>query len=306
MRTPSRIATARCVPACGRKFSAGVLGAEPRLDGVAGEADLRLREPERLAAGDAQLPFDQIDPGDRLGHRMLDLQPRVHLHEIEIAVAHRAGTRPCRRPHSRSLARGDRGGAHAARAMRRRPPARRFLDQLLVAALHRAVALAEMDHIAVPVGEHLHLDVARARRSRAPGSAAARRKRAAPPIARCERGGELAAACATSRMPRPPPPADRLDHQRKADRAARPRSARRRSGRRPDSRARSARRPLQMRFAPALSPICRIAAGGGPTQTARHRSGLREIRVLGEEAIARMHGVGAAGLAAAMIAAISR
>ena len=37
----------------------------------------------------------------------------------------------------------------------------RLLDQLLVAALDRAVALAEVDHVALGVGEHLHLDVAR-------------------------------------------------------------------------------------------------------------------------------------------------
>ena len=36
----------------------------------------------------------------------------------------------------------------------------RALDDLLVAALHRAVALEEMDDGAVPVGEDLHLDVA--------------------------------------------------------------------------------------------------------------------------------------------------
>jgi hypothetical protein len=38
---------------------------------------------------------------------------------------------------------------------------RRFLDDLLVAALHRAVALAEIDRVAVGVGQHLDLDVAR-------------------------------------------------------------------------------------------------------------------------------------------------
>ena len=37
----------------------------------------------------------------------------------------------------------------------------RLLDHLLVAALHRAVALAQADHVAVVVGEHLELDVAR-------------------------------------------------------------------------------------------------------------------------------------------------
>ena len=44
-------------------------------------------ERQRLAGGDAELPLDQIEPGDRLGHRMLDLQPRVHLHEPEAVGA---------------------------------------------------------------------------------------------------------------------------------------------------------------------------------------------------------------------------
>ena len=65
---------------------AGVFRAQPHLDGVAGEFDILLHQPERLAAGDAQLQFDQIEPGDRLGDGMLDLQPRVHFHEIELAA----------------------------------------------------------------------------------------------------------------------------------------------------------------------------------------------------------------------------
>src|SRR6185437_13303271 len=40
------------------------------------------------------------------------------------------------------------------------PRGRRLLDQLLVPALDRAVALAEVDDGAVRVREHLHLDVA--------------------------------------------------------------------------------------------------------------------------------------------------
>ena len=38
---------------------------------------------------------------------------------------------------------------------------RRQLDDLLVAPLHAAVPLVEMDHVAVRVGQDLHLDVAR-------------------------------------------------------------------------------------------------------------------------------------------------
>ena len=36
--------------------------------------------------GDADLLDDQVEPGDHLGHRMLHLQARVHLDEVELAV----------------------------------------------------------------------------------------------------------------------------------------------------------------------------------------------------------------------------
>ena len=85
----------------------------------------------------------------------------------------------------------------------------RFLDQLLVAPLQRAVALAEMDDVAVRIGEDLDLDVARVLdgaleqepgvAERALASAAAEASAASSP-----------ASLATSRMPRPPPPATAL------------------------------------------------------------------------------------------------
>ena len=45
-----------------------------------------LRHPELGAGGDSDLLEDQIDVGDHLGHRMLDLDARVHLDEVELAV----------------------------------------------------------------------------------------------------------------------------------------------------------------------------------------------------------------------------
>ena len=62
-----------------------VFGIEARLDRMAVDRKLALRLRQRLARRDAELPFDQIGPGDLLGHRMLDLKPRVHLHEPELA-----------------------------------------------------------------------------------------------------------------------------------------------------------------------------------------------------------------------------
>ena len=87
---------------------------------------------------------------------------------------------------------------------------RRLLDQLLVPPLDRALALAEMDDVAVMVAEHLELDVARrARRT----SRCRRRRRRRPPRPRAARSSsacDSSPAARTTRMPRPPPPAAAL------------------------------------------------------------------------------------------------
>ena len=62
-----------------------ILGVDADLDGVAAEARCRPGEAQRLAAGDAQHLAHEIDAGDHLGHRMLDLDAGVHLDEIELA-----------------------------------------------------------------------------------------------------------------------------------------------------------------------------------------------------------------------------
>ena len=55
----------------------------------------------------------------------------------------------------------DRGSAHGGAQGRAHAGRRRLLDDFLVAALQRAVALTQMDGVAVAVGEDLQLDVAR-------------------------------------------------------------------------------------------------------------------------------------------------
>ena len=112
---------------------------------------------------DEQLLLDEVDAGDELGHRVLDLQARVHLDEEELVgpVARdeeldgaRAAVVDARRGRA-----GRRAEAGAGRGIDHRR--RRLLDDLLVPALQRALALAEVDDRAVRVGEHLHLDVPR-------------------------------------------------------------------------------------------------------------------------------------------------
>ena len=71
----------------GEKAAFRIFGAKPRLDCPAARGNFLLPEGQRLAGGDTQLPLDEIKVQDRLGDRVLDLQPRVHLEEIETIEA---------------------------------------------------------------------------------------------------------------------------------------------------------------------------------------------------------------------------
>ena len=130
----------------------------------AAQVDLVLREPEvveGLAGGDAQLRLHEVDVGDLLGDRVLDLDARIHLDEdvlallVEqeldgagVAVADLAGEL-------------DRVRADPVPQLLLEIRRRGQLDDLLVATLDRAVALEEVDDVALAVGEDLDLDVPR-------------------------------------------------------------------------------------------------------------------------------------------------
>src|SRR6266403_2825676 len=144
-----------------QKVARRVLGINPRLDRPAGQLDLCLGEGKRLAGRHPDHQLDEIETGDELGHRMLDLEPGVHLEKVEIALLvddelDRAGRTVVdgARQRYRLLAHGRTGLGVEKRA-------RRLLDYLLVAALDRAFALAEMDDVAADIAEDLDLDVPR-------------------------------------------------------------------------------------------------------------------------------------------------
>ena len=139
-----------------------VLGAQAHLDGVALQLHIGLRQRQRLAACDAQLPLDQVKPREQLGHRVLHLQPGVHLHQIKRLVGlgfieqklHRARTHIARRFRQCN------GRLPELLAQcGRHDWAGRFFDDLLVATLHRAIALTQVDAMALRVGHDLHLDM---------------------------------------------------------------------------------------------------------------------------------------------------
>ena len=158
------------------------------------------------AVGDPELLADQVDAGGLLGHRVLHLQPGVHLEERDQAV----------------LADQVLDGAGAvvmrllADALGRlvdllalcvgEERSRGLLDQLLEAALQRAVTSAGDHHIAVLVGDHLCLDVARLVQV-ALDEAFRRGRTPRPPreVADSNSSGISSMVRATF-IPRPPPP----------------------------------------------------------------------------------------------------
>ena len=85
----------------GQEAGRHVLGVEPGLDGVAGEGGAHRLRGQRPPGGDLQLEIDQIEPGDQLGDRVLDLQAGVDLEERRSGRRAPARTRRCRRRRNR-------------------------------------------------------------------------------------------------------------------------------------------------------------------------------------------------------------
>ena len=137
-----------------------ILGVDPAFDGVAAEYQVFLLHRQVAAVGDADLLAHQVEAGDHLGHRMLDLQPGVHLDEVELAIfvekLDGAGAAILH-----ALHRVDADLAHALALLGTDHRRGRFLEHFLVAPLQRTVALAEVDGIAAAVAEHLEFDMTR-------------------------------------------------------------------------------------------------------------------------------------------------
>ena len=191
---------------------------------------------ERLAVGDAELLAHQVDAGDLLGHRVLDLEAGVDLEEGDVRpgadeelagagadVAGRAQDLLGRPEQLGVLLVGEEGGGG-------------LLDELLVAALQRAVAGRDHDDVAVLVGEALGLDVPRVVEEALDEALAAAERRDGLAHRGLEQlgdllegAGDLQAATAAA--------VGRLDGDRQAELLARTRRPRR--GRRPGRRCRA-------------------------------------------------------------------
>ena len=277
-----------------------VLGVEPRLEGVAADGEVLLRLGQPLARGHAELPFHEVHAGDRLGDGMLDLEPRVHLHEVEpvgpqaVGGVHDELDRPrpgiadgLRRPHRRL--------PHGVAHLRGHAGSGGLLDDLLVAPLERAVALEEV-HGAGAVAEDLHLDMARRGDPFleqdpivAEGLARFRHRRVEP---LGEVPGPLDLA-----HPLAAPARDRLDKDWVADRVGFAREALRRLVRAAIARHDRHARLLHQRLGRVLEPHGPDRVGRRPDEhEPRRLHRLHEVGVLAEEPVARMDRFRARGL----------
>ena len=123
--------------------------------------EILLLEGNRLACCDAKLLADEINASHLLGDRMLDLNAGIHLTEIEIAVVvDQKFDRACAAV-ADALCQRDSRARHLFAKLGRDECRRAFLNELLMAALYRALTLEQMNHIAQTVAQDLHLNVAR-------------------------------------------------------------------------------------------------------------------------------------------------
>ena len=155
-----RLAIAGDPPGGGRVVLVGGLRVDPALDRVATKLDVLLRDRELLARGDPDLLPHDVEAGDHLSDAVLHLDPGVHFEE-EVVLA---DLEPLHGPGGAIADRGRRVGGDLADSLAHLfvdLGSGRLLDQLLVAALDRAVALAEVDDAALRVGEDLDLYVPR-------------------------------------------------------------------------------------------------------------------------------------------------
>ena len=144
----------------GQEVVLRVLGVDAELQGIAAVLDVFLLDRERQAGGHADLLADDVDAGDFLGDGVLHLHPGVHLHEVHLAIGeqelHGAGVLV-----AHGLGRAHRQVADVGALLGGQLRAGGDLDELLVAALDRAVALEQVHGVAEGIGEYLRLDVLR-------------------------------------------------------------------------------------------------------------------------------------------------
>jgi len=149
----------------GQKPVRRIFGVDAAFDGMSSRYEAAVvhcdvRNVGKLAvACDVDLPTNQVRAGHGLCDRMFYLQACVHLQEVKrtVVVDHELdGARPAI---VHFLCQPDRGFGHLRAQVFAHKRRGRFLDDFLVASLHRTFAFAQMHDVPVSVAEYLYLDV---------------------------------------------------------------------------------------------------------------------------------------------------
>ena len=128
---------------------------------MAARHDVGLGERQRLPGRDPDLADHEVDAGEHLGHRVLDLDPAVDLDEVEAAIAVDQELEGADVLVAGRHDRPDRPRAQVVASLGRQRRCRALLEDLLVPPLDAAVALTEVDAAAIAVDRDLDFDVAR-------------------------------------------------------------------------------------------------------------------------------------------------
>ena len=187
-----------------------VFGVDATFETVPAELDVVLLEGEGLAVGEPDLLLDEIDAGHHFGDRMLHLDAGVHFHEEEVVVLVEQELDGADIPVVHGFDRFDGDAADFPAEFLVDGGRRRFFEKLLMAALDRAVTLPEMHDMPTMVGGNLHFDMARLEEISFEVDCIVAECRLRLGLRGLKRATRGPRRLFTTRMPRPPPPAEAL------------------------------------------------------------------------------------------------
>ena len=127
---------------------------------MADQSDIALAETQFFAGSNTDLFLNNVDAGDQFGNRMFNLNTRIHFDEIEFAVFIQKFKCACATI-ADFLAGVGTTFTDTVNQSAGNVRGRRFLDNLLMASLHRAVTFSEPDSIFMVIGEYLNFNVTR-------------------------------------------------------------------------------------------------------------------------------------------------
>ena len=131
------------------------------MHSVAARGDGFPCEGQTVSGGDGNLEFYEVETGNLLRDRMLDLQTRVHFQKVKVETGINKEFNRTGIDIAASARQADSGIAHLSAQFGSDNGGRRFLDHLLMAALHGTFTFPKRDDAAVGVGEDLDFHVMR-------------------------------------------------------------------------------------------------------------------------------------------------